>query len=262
MKLIISDKNKKEKFIALFHTLKNSTTIVSIIFDLDNIHIQGIDKSHICMYDVNLQISWFNEYVVEQKTNLCFDTNTFYAIITSNSESNIMIRYDEANDSDNINVDLLFDTTIFVKGQSTFNKYFKIPLMDYEYDFLGIPKTEYDAEFSIKSKTICDIVGQMMTFGNDINIKCSEDKIDLITNGIVGEMLVNIPIDELTEYSVIEDEEVNLTYSLNYIHKMCLTNKLSNEVNFFISKESPMKIEYNLDNDSFMAFYIAPKIVD
>jgi len=134
--------------------------------------------------------------------------------------------------------------------------------MNYDYEVLSVPKTEYDAEFSIKSKTICDIVGQMMTFGNDINIKCSEDKIDLITNGIVGEMLVNIPIDELTEYSVIEDEEVNLTYSLNYIHKMCLTNKLSNEINFFISKESPMKIEYNLDNDSFMAFYIAPKIVD
>jgi len=121
MKLIISDKNKKEKFIALFHTLKNSTTIVSIIFDLNNIHVQGMDKSHICMFDVNLQISWFNEYVVEKKTTLCFDTNTFYAIITSNSESNIMIRYDEANDSDNINVDLLFDTNLFVKGQSTFN---------------------------------------------------------------------------------------------------------------------------------------------
>jgi hypothetical protein len=35
----------------------------------------------------------------------------------------------------------------------------------------------------------------MMLFGDNINIKCTEETVDLITNGIVGEMLVNIPIN-------------------------------------------------------------------
>ena len=260
MKIIINDKDKKEKFVAIFHTLKNSTNIVNVVFNLDNLHIQGLDKSHICMYDVSLQSSWFNEYDVKNITNISFDTSTFYSVITSELESNIIIYYDE-DDCDNIQIDLLNDASTKPKTNK-FNKYFKIPLMDYDYEMMHIPTTEYDAEFSVSAKIICDIIYQMMTFGSDINIKCSEDKIDLITNGIVGEMLVNIPIEELSEYSIIENEVIDLTYSINYIHKMCLTNKLSTEICFYLSKQSPMKIQYHLDNNSFMTFFIAPKITD
>jgi len=146
------------------------------------------------------------------------------------------------------------------KGE--FNKYFKIPLVDYEYELMEIPAVDYDAEFSIHSKKICEIVSQMMVFGTDIQFNCSEDKIDLVTNGVTGEMLVNIPIEDLTQYSIVEGEEIQLSYSLSYIYKMCLTNKLSSEIDFFISGESPMKLKYDLGNDSYLEFYIAPKVTD
>jgi proliferating cell nuclear antigen len=146
------------------------------------------------------------------------------------------------------------------KGE--FNKHFKIPLADYEYDEMNIPVVEYDAEFSISSKKICEITSQMLSFGTDLNIKCSEERIDLVTDGIVGEMLVNIPIDDLNEYSIVEGDVIDLKYSLNYIAKMCLTNKLSSEVIFSISADSPMKINYDLGDDSSIVFYIAPKISD
>ena len=147
-----------------------------------------------------------------------------------------------------------------MKGE--FDKHFKIPLADYEYQEMNINETDYDAEFSIASKKICEITSQMLSFGNDINIKCSEERIDLITDGIAGEMLVNIPINDLNEYSIVEGDVIDLKYSLNYITKMCLTNKLSNEVEFFISAEYPMKIKYDLGDDSSLVFFIAPKISD
>ena len=75
-------------------------------------------------------------------------------------------------------------------------------------------------------------------------------------------MLVKVPIDDLTEYSIVEDEEVDIAYSLAYIVKMCLTNKLSNEIQFYINKECPMKIKYDLGDNSSVIFYIAPKIED
>ena len=102
----------------------------------------------------------------------------------------------------------------------------------------------------------------MLAFGTDLNIKCSEERIDLVTDGIVGEMLVNIPIDDLNEYSIVEGDVIDLKYSLNYIAKMCLTNKLSSEVIFSISADYPMKINYDLGDDSSIVFYIAPKISD
>jgi hypothetical protein len=73
-------------------------------------------------------------------------------------------------------------------------------------------------------------------------------------------MRVDIPIDEVSSYSIVEGEEIILTYSLAYINKMCITNKLSTDIEFSLSNECPMKINYNLGDDSSLVFFIAPKM--
>ena len=217
-----------------------------------------MDKSHVCLFECIILDSWFQEYNVLNDNTVSFDTNIFHMIISSKQESHDIIIHDESKDSDHLHIDLISQDA--VKGE--FHKYFKIAYAVYDYEHLNVPDVEYDAEFSISSKKICEIISQMMIFGSDINIHCSEEKINLITNGIAGEMLVNIPIEDLTEYSIVENETIDLSYSLNYINKMCLTNKLTNEIDFSISGENPMKIKYNLGNDSYLVFYIAPKIKD
>jgi proliferating cell nuclear antigen PCNA len=256
MKVIINDKVKKDLFSAIFQTLKNCSSVVTAKFTSDKLHIQGMDKSHVCLFDVNIQKDWFSLYDVDEENIVCFDTNIFQTLMSIKSDSHEVVIH--TTEEDNLNID--FVSLEHSKGE--FNKYFKIPLIDSEHQELNVPSVDYDADFSISSKKITEIISQMMVFGSDIIIKCSEYKIDLVTNGITGEMLVTIPIDDLTEYSIIEDENVDLTYSLSYINKMCLTNKLSSEVKFSISKEYPMKISYDLGNDSCIVFYIAPKISD
>ena len=257
MKVTISNKNKQDLFVALFQILKSCTSIVRVIFQKDKMYIQGMDKSHICLFEVNIQKIWFDDYSIDEDSIvMCFDTNIFHLIISSKQEShNIVIH---SCDSDNINIDLVSQE--HTKGE--FDRHFKIPLADFEYDEMNIPVVDYDAEFSISSKKICEITSQMLSFGNDLNIKCSEERIDLVADGIVGEMLVNIPIEDLNEYSIVEGDVIDLKYSLNYIAKMCLTNKLSSEVVFGISADYPMKMNYDLGDDSSIVFYIAPKISD
>ena len=43
---------------------------------------------------------------------------------------------------------------------------------------------------------------------------------------------------------------------------MCITNKISNDIEFSLSNVSPMKISYDLGDDSYMIFFIAPKLND
>jgi len=252
---VISNKQKKDIFVALFQTLKNCTNIVSINFEVGRMYIQGMDKSHVCLFDVVLLSSWFQEYEVAQGFTISFDSSIFFTIINSKQETNDIIIKNNEDDTDNLFVEL-------ISSKGSFNKFFKIPLVEYEYEMMCIPPVDYDADFSIYSKQICEIVSQMMVFGADIQINCSETKIDLVTNGVTGEMLVTIPIEDLTQYSIVEGQEIQLSYSLSYIHKMCLTNKLSNEIDFCISENSPMKLKYDLQDGSHLEFYIAPKITD
>jgi len=257
MNVIINDKHKKDIFVSLFQMLKNCTTIVCVNFETNRFFIQGMDKSHVCLFNIEITGSWFHEYTVENKVTLSFDTSIFHTIISTKQDSHDIVIHMDNNETDNLNIDLVSHNL-----KSDFNKYFKIPLADYEYDIMNIDNIDYDAEFLINSKKICDIFSQMIFFGKDINIKCSEDAMDIITDGITGEMRVNIPIDDLCEFSIVEGNELNLKYSLTYINKMCLTNKLTSEIGFSISNEAPMKIKYDLGDNSSIVFFIAPKVND
>jgi proliferating cell nuclear antigen PCNA len=164
---------------------------------------------------------------------------------------------------DTDNQDILFiNFELNETKKGDFKKSFKMPLSEYEYEEMNIPNVDYDAEFSLSSKQISDMFSQLNNFGSDIKIICCENDISLTTNGITGEMKVEIPIDDLSSYSIVEDEEVILTYSLSYINKMCITNKLSTDIDFSLSNDCPMRISYNLGDDSLMVFYIAPKMND
>ena len=146
--------------------------------------------------------------------------------------------------------------------KSDFNKFFKLPLVDYEYEEVNVPTTDYDAEFSLSAKKVTDMLSQLHNFGDDLNILCSSDYVDFKTSGNSVEMRVNIPVDDMTSYAIVENEEINLNYSLIYISKMCITNKLSSDIDFCLGNECPMKINYDLGNDSSLIFYIAPKLAD
>lgn len=254
MNLRVSDK-KKNTFISIFHLLKNSSTEIHATFDVGNLHIQGMDKSHICLFDLNLKKDWFESYEVASKEEICFNTNNFYSIINTKSDEQTLVIKKESNDF------LLIELVNLIKN-SDYNKYFSMPLLEYEYEQMNIPSSDFDAEFSLPSKKVTDMLSQLSNFGDDINIKCSDDCVDFKAKGNSGEMRVNIQVDDMLSYGVVEGEIIDLSYSLLYINKMCITNKLSTNIDFCVSKDCPMKINYDLGDDSSLIFYIAPKLSD
>jgi proliferating cell nuclear antigen len=279
MKIVIRDKKKKEIFVALFQLLKNCSSSIYIKLEPTYLHIQGMDKSHVCLFDIRLDVAWFSTYELSNQdvTILCFDTSIFYSIISTKNENQQLTILMNPDDADNLYVD--FDTmednaeTTTTKTKTKtktkpetkkdFKKYFKIPLADdSDYGEMGIPEVEYDAEITLLSKDIADIFSQLSNFGCDIEIHCLQESVHFMATSITGEMRVDMNIDDLVSYGIVEDEEVRLTYSLDYLNKMCITNKLSEQVDLSVSKERPLKIEYDLGDSSRLLFFIASKIID
>jgi len=301
MQFQISDKRKKEIFISIFQVLKNCSSIITSTFEKELLHIQGMDKSHICLFDVKLSKTWFDHYNIPEKKIISFDSNIFHSIISLKSDNQSLNFKMDIDNEDTFHIDFVTKnkeeekdkdkevltppflkveeevlTPPFLKVEKEkinkkskinkedkqFKKFFKIPLTENDHNELNIPTTDYDTEFSLSSKQIDDIFTQLNLFGNDIIVNCSEENIYFTTNGVTGEMRVEIPIDDVSSYSILEGEEIVLTYSLIYLNKMCITNKLSEEVEFSLSNEFPMKILYPLGEDSSISFYMAPKISD
>jgi len=255
MDFTITDKKKKDTFISIFQLLKSSSLQINAKLSKEKLHIQGMDKSHVCLFDLNLNKNWFNTYNIDKIFECCFDTCSFYSMISiKGDEQSLVIKMTS---DESLSIELISG-----EKKNDYNKYFTLPLLEYEYEEMLIPTTDYDTEFSLPSKKVTDMLSQLNNFGDDININCSDDYVDFKTKGNSGEMRVNIPVDDMSSYSVIEGDEVNLTYSLIYISKMCITNKLSSDIDFSLSNDYPMKINYDLGDDSSLTFYIATKLAD
>jgi proliferating cell nuclear antigen len=266
MKLTIQEKTKIDILVALFQLLKSCSSSIKLDFSQEQLYIQGMDKSHVCLFHIQINSSWFSSYQCEEsETNdvesIMVDSTSLHTILSRAQDNNtLVINYDQ-NNEDVMDIELLVTSTDNNNNQKgDYNRYFQISLIDLEQTSLSIPEIEYDAEFSMSSKQLHDLTGQLILFGDILNILCNEEGIDLNTSGDHGKMKVSIPMDDLNEFSICEGEQLDLSYSLTYIHKMCLTTKLSKNVEIGIREDYPIRIKYDLGDDSYVVFFIAPKI--
>ena len=254
MKIEIESFSKLNTFISIFQQLKNCSSSVTMIFNSDHVHIQGMDKSHVCLYDIKLMSQWFSLYNVGSSENnyITLNTNIFHMIISTAKEGDKLVLQVENKDSEHINIEVIGGC----------NNYFQVCLLDIEPELYTIPETEYDVELRLGSKKMHDITSRMLYFGDTMNVTCNSDKITLKTTGVEGSMSSHIQPDDSEQFAIEENANVSLSYSLNYLHKICLTTKLSEYIDFSISETSPMKMGYDLGDNSVFLFYLAPKSDD
>jgi proliferating cell nuclear antigen len=268
MYLSIDNKSKIEMFVALFQLLKNWGSNITLQFEQEQLFIQNMDKSHICLSNIIIKKTWFTEYKVTNDSCICVDSNSFSIIINyalKHKKMEMLFSGDEDNDDsspDKIFINLLNNDSTPTSKKENFDHFFELSLIDNEQDVLSIPDVDYNAEFTIDSKKFSELISELNVFGSNLNIRCSEEIIEMNASGDAGKLKVNIPIDDLNEFAIAEGEELDISYSLNHISKMCLSTKLGPTVEIFISTDYPMSLKYNLGDNSFVSFYIAPKIVD
>lgn len=168
------------------------------------------------------------------------------------------INYEQENDLDKLYIN-------FINGKEhkgLFDNFFELNLIDVNVDeySLGIPNIDYDVEFTIDSKKLVDVFSELNTFGSNLNIKCTESIVELNAQGDSTKIKVNIPVDDLNDYAIVEGEEIDIAFSLTHLCKMCLSIKMSSSITVSISGGLPMLLNYNLGDDSKVSFYIAPKV--
>ena len=219
MLLSITEKTKKELFISLFHLIKCCTNAINIMFKDDHMYIQGMDKCHICLFDIKIMSEWFSTYEKKDgdQESICIDTNIFHTVISMATDNHsLLLEYD--NDQGK---------------KADFDKFFNIPLCEIEEDYFSVPEIDYNIDFSMNSKKISEIITQLNIFGDVLNISCcGEEKIVFKSDGTSGNMNVEISTDDLTEFAISDEgKDLSICFGLNYLHKMCINTKLANEIN-------------------------------
>ena len=254
MKFEINEKKKCELFINLFNNLKYFTDNVLIRIDKTKMYIQGMDNSHVCVYELKLDNSWFNVWNVKNSLDFGINLPLFNKMLHVWSDKQTIIIHDE--DGDNLNIEFTSDVT------GVFNKYLVLPLMDIDCEMLGIPDTEYEADITLISCKMKQIMDELSSFNDTINLNCNEERVAIDATSCEGSMKVVIKIDDIESLAVMEGETIESSFSIKYIAYMCQFHKISENCTISLSANTPMKMKYDIDENSDMVFYLAPKMID
>jgi hypothetical protein len=261
MKIILIEKVKKDKLVSLFQLIKLSSQVIHFYFQESKLFIQGMNSSHSFLFEIYLNYEWF-DYIEKDIVSFTIDSNIFYSILSISSENQfLLLEYILNNDKLFIsyinNKEIVNYLPSYTFTESIhYNKYFEIILIDIDYDILNIPVLDYDAEMSICPKIWSELLTQLSLFADKIKIKCNEEIIELKSIGDQGEMKIDIPIDNIQEYSINEGEEMEMLFNLHLLSKLSLTTKLTNSIIISFLKEYPLQVKYMFDNN-ILVFYIS-----
>lgn len=260
MNIIINNAQKAESFTGIFQHMKAFTESINIMFEKERMYVQSMDHSRVSIFELFLPAEWFDTYEHTQPGTIVIGINStilFKMLNTRDKSQQIHLQYTTEEDK----LSLHFTG----ENKADFDKHFEVSLMEIDSEMMTIPEIEYQAEFTIGSVNFASIINQLKMFGDSLDITCSEEKIMLYSSNLEqGKMFVEIKMDDLSSFIIDEGSEINLSYSLNLMHNICLYNKLAKDIEVKFSADYPMKIVYLLGGheDAKIIFFLAPKIND
>ena len=273
MNIVINNLQKAETFAAIFQHIKLMTDNINIMFEKDRMYVQSMDSARVSIFEINIPCSWFDEYshTTDRNISIGINSSILFKILNARDKNQVMrIDYDlEEEDKLFIHFSLLGQATTTTNSvsskigdnTSTFDKHFEVPLVDIESELLAIPTVDYSVEMALPSTYFANIVNQLKMFGDTMEIQCSEEKIVLYATSVEnGKMCVEIKIDDLTSFSIVEGEELKLAFSLMYLHNICMYNKLAKDIELKFSANYPMRIDYDLGDGAKILYFLAPKM--
>jgi len=140
MEIIIQDKLKAELFINIFQNIKLFSDIFTIDINEETFYIQGMDASHVSIFEINLTREWFDTYNVSSSTSLGINSSIFPKILnTWTCDHNIKLNITKED-----YLDIAFEK---ISGNTEYNKYFEIPLVDVDTEKLNITDEDLDYYF-------------------------------------------------------------------------------------------------------------------
>jgi proliferating cell nuclear antigen PCNA len=232
-------------------------------FEKDKLYIQSMDKSHVCLADIELKNEWFTSYDCSSNNKISVDSTQFSIVINYALKHDVLeLMFEDESSPDKLFINFLNGESNNKDKKGSFDHFFELNLIDVDENGLEIPEVDYDVDFIIDSKKLVELLSELNTFGQDLNIICTEDIIELNAYGESAKLKVNIDINDLNEYGITEGGNLNVSFSLNHLSKMCCSTKLGTTINVLLSTEYPMSLKYNLGDNSRVAFFIAPKVTD
>lgn len=213
------------------------------------ISLQSMDNSHVSLISLWLSSDFFDIYKCEKNIVLGINLTILNKCLRFiNNEYNLIIKYEN---KDSINI---------IATNDNKNKEYNIKLLNIENERLEIPDTDYGTIISLLSLDFQNICNELSQIGETIDINIMKDNITFSTESENLNEKIKLKFDDEKVQKVNYEEDLKSTFSSKYLNSFVKASSLSNNVIINLIYESPLLIEYKIDENSYIKYYLAPKI--
>lgn len=155
-------------------------------------------------------------------------------------------------------------TIVFENAKQGKKTEFAMNLLTLDSEVLGIPDKDYQAKITTNSSEFTKLCRDLYQVAETVSIEASEDSVTFAVEGDMGKGKVALAEtlgDKSEEKTTIEVKEgVKLSFALRYLNMFNKASSCSPSVSLMLSSETPLVVEYSMDNLGSLKFYLAPKI--
>ena len=165
MKLLIANAKRQTRLPKCLQILRDLQEAITIRFSEENIYIQGMDLSHVALYEFLLDKHWFDAYKLNTGDSKIISISLeILSKVLAMRQKNQIILIDFDNNPDKLNVQF----KNIKPNAKEYPKEYTLPLMEIDSELLEIPDVEYEVDFTINAKTFSLLVSQLENFDETV----------------------------------------------------------------------------------------------
>ncbi|KAF8371996.1 pcn-1, partial [Pristionchus pacificus] len=222
--------------------------------------LQAMDSSHVALVSLKLEVGLFDTYRCDRSFNLGMSlANMSKALKCANNDDTCMIKHD---DNEGDSVTFTFCDTKRDKTQDV-----TVKMMDIDSEHLGIPEQDYSVVISMPSSEFQKTCKDLSMFSDSLNITATKSGVTFSGKGDTGSSVVQYSNsssadDEKEAINITVKEPVNVNFSIKYMNQFTKASSISDRVTLSLCNEVPVVVEYGIEDNGHLRFYLAPKIDD
>mmetsp|Transcript_959 Transcript_959/g.1315 ORF Transcript_959/g.1315 Transcript_959/m.1315 type:complete len:196 (-) Transcript_959:89-676(-) len=142
---------------------------------------------------------------------------------------------------------------------------FSLNLITLDSEHLGIPETSYTSEISMNSFDFTKLCRELHQLSETVTIEASIAFVKFSIDGEVGSGMIEIQTNGDAAAAGgsnvrAEQDKVTLSFALRYLNMFNKASSLCNYVKLMLAPETPLVVEYEVEQLGTLKYYLAPKI--
>jgi proliferating cell nuclear antigen len=227
-----------DTFLKVFSSLDELCDSANIIFGEDGISISSMDSSHVCLVSVKFAKEYFHEYTISSTITVGIKVSNLVKVLKC-VEGSVLFECSE--------------DEFFVMTE---NDRYVMKTVDIDSEEMDIPNLNVEVEITADSSVLQKYIKNIASFGDTVEFKTVNDEIIMKTSGDIG--TVELRVDQ----PVTINGSLSASFASRYLVTFMKAANISKQIRVKLHSELPVMFSYEFAENSFIKFYLAPKITD